>query len=80
MPATTRFPAEQLGWQVVESTNVEAIAYLDSIGMFVRYKHGGIYLYTRVTHQRFLAVERAPSVGQYLHRIVKPNYRAFKVA
>jgi hypothetical protein len=72
--------AEQIRWrETPESSNVAAIGWDGEERMYVRFHHGGVYLYDGVARQRAVACWRAPSVGVYFNKHIKPNYHCVKV-
>jgi len=76
---TTKHPARQIQWWIVESSNVEAVGYDSERGMFVRFKGGTLYLYHDVSRQRAVACAMAPSVGGYINKEIKPHYKATRI-
>jgi len=76
----TKYPAEQVRWREVVSSNVDAVGWDSDMRMYARFKGGAVYLYEGVTRQRAVACSRAKSVGQYFNSIIKPNYKAVRVA
>jgi hypothetical protein len=65
----------------VTSSNVEWVAWPKSGEplMLVKFKSGSVYGYVGVSRQRAVAAARAPSVGQYINKVIKPNFKAVKV-
>lgn len=57
----------------VPSSNLDAIGY--RLGkLYVRFKSGASYVYDKVPYDIFDALEKAESVGQAFHRLVKGKY------
>lgn len=57
---------------------------IDSIGhhgetLAVKFKNGGTYHYEGVTAAQFAAMQKANSVGSYLHQHIKPKHKFTKV-
>lgn len=73
--------AEKIRWrETPESSNVEAIGWDGQNRMYVRFQHGGVYLYDDVPRQRAVACWRAASVGRYFNEHIKKNYHCVKVS
>jgi hypothetical protein len=64
----------------VSSSNVDSIGY-DAVAktMAVKFHEGGTYHYHDVSPTTYEALKGAKSIGAYLHRHVKPRYRATRV-
>ena len=80
--ANVPYPATEIKWRDVSSSNVLAVGWTPpgyGSAMFVRYQGGSVYAYIGVTRQRVVAAARARSVGKYINRVIKPNFRAIKV-
>lgn len=69
----------EIKWRPVDSSNVEQVGWDRHKGMYVTYKSGATYLYHGCTYQRAVACSNAPSVGQYIHKVIKPNYECTKL-
>lgn len=70
---------EEVRWVPVDSSNVLEVGWDKHRGMFVTFKSGSTYLYRDCPYQRAVACSRAPSVGQYIHKHIKPNYEVTKI-
>lgn len=58
----------------VVSSNIEGIGYDPVFArLWVRFKSGAKYVYWKVESYVYLDFLRAPSKGQYLHRVVRAN-------
>jgi hypothetical protein len=74
-------------WRKVESSNVEAVGW-PSTGeplLLVRFKSGRTYGYAGVSRQRAVALAYRRrlwdrSVGAYINRIIKPQFRAVRLS
>jgi hypothetical protein len=66
-------PLEKIDWQSVEeSSNIEAMFFDEySHTIAVRFKHGGVYTYMGADRELYLNFLHAPSVGKYLHNVIK---------
>lgn len=67
---------QQLNWNSVESSNIDALAYEDS-HMYVRFKGGRIYQYENVPQMVFDTIREAESVGGTFHKLIKLNAEAY---
>ena len=64
----------------VESSNVRWIGWPKTgEPMLVVQFESGRYAYLGVSRQRCVAVVRAKSVGQYVNRVIKPNFEVVKI-
>lgn len=63
----------------VGSSQIESIGY-DGDTLAVRFRTGGTYHYHGVSAETFSAMMEAKSVGSFLHRNIKPNYKFTKVS
>lgn len=75
-------PAERIRWRQVKSTNVIAIGWDKKRHLYVRF-HGvpadTVYMYEGVSRQRAVAASRAKSVGRYINKVIKPQFKAVRV-
>jgi hypothetical protein len=62
----------------VDSSNVAALGH-DSRGLFVRFKSGETYLYHQVPESAFHRALSTDSVGGFVHKNIKSNYRTEKL-
>jgi hypothetical protein len=74
------FPAEQIQWREVDSSNVARIGWDSRNRLYVEFKHGGTYMYDGVSRQRAVAIARVKSVGRYISKSIVPNFEAVKIA
>ena len=75
-----KYPAEHIHWRVtLESSNVAAVGWDRHKRMYVNFRSGSVYVYDGVTRQRAVATSRAKSVGEYITRVIVPNYPAVRV-
>ena len=66
--------------QMVNSSNVEAVGYdADNGAIYVRFLHGGTYVYSGADQGTYEELLNADSVGSYLNRVIKPNYECSQV-
>jgi len=68
--------------RLIESSNVESVAWPTSGEplMIVRFRSGYVYGYLGVSRQRAVAAAHAPSTGEYINSVIKPNFKAVKLA
>lgn len=65
--------AQNLKWQKVDSSNIEAVAYDETTEILsVRFHNGGLYTYDAVDMEVFTSLVSAPSVGKFLNTVIKP--------
>jgi hypothetical protein len=68
----------------VGSSNISWIAWPAASNgeplMLVRFVNEGVYGYIGVSRQRAVACANAKSTGEYLNRIIKPQYEVVKLA
>ena len=62
----------------VVSSNIDALGYQQG-RLFIRFKSGVSYAYDKVDFGVFNALQKAESVGQSFHRLVKGKYRYTKL-
>lgn len=73
--------AERIHWLIVEgSSNIDKVGWDKNGRMYVRFLSGAMYAYEGVSRQRAVAAARAQSVGGYINRVIKPNYKAVSLA
>lgn len=69
----------EISWQVVESSNVQSVAYDEpSMTLAVEYLRGGLYTYEGVGEQVYASLINSASVGRYLNDAVKGSYPYMK--
>lgn len=73
---------ERLEWVIVDSSNLNAVAYDDST-LYVMFKSGPAYMYTPLAQrdvlQDYLDLLDADSQGKFLHSGIIPYYKAVKL-
>lgn len=70
--------ADAAGWTPVRSSNLREVSYSQDFAyLFVRFKSGSVYVYRHVEPGVYAGLLAAPSKGEYLARIVKPNYHDY---
>ena len=79
-----KYPASTIRWHPVESSNVDAVGWDRSAGMYVRFKGGTVYRYAGVSRQRAVACAHyqdvyGRSVGHYVNLRVKPRFPCTKI-
>lgn len=62
----------------VKSSQIESIGHQGDT-LAVKFKSWGLYHYHGVTAQQFAAMQKADSVGSYLHQHIKPKHKFSKV-
>lgn len=64
---------QAIKWSDIEdSTNVRRVFYHEPTHTIcVQFHNGGLYTYLGPTEEIYMGLVHAPSVGQYLHRVVK---------
>jgi hypothetical protein len=73
------YPAEQIKWRQVESTNVRAIGWDRHNNMYVQFHGDWLYMYPGVSRQRAVAASLSRSVGAYVHYKIKPAFPAIRL-
>lgn len=79
------YPAEEVRWRDVESSNVRRVGWDSRGNMYVIYRDSSaegrntMYAYADVSRQRVVAASRAKSVGKYINEHIKPNHDAVKL-
>lgn len=63
---------QSIPWTMIDSSNVKA-AYRDDkhSTVVVQFNNGGLYTYMGVNLEIYMGFLHAPSVGQYLHNVLK---------
>lgn len=65
-------PLGRIAWQDVESSNIQSVFYHDRTKTIcVRFLNGGLYSYIGADYDIYMNLVHAPSVGKYLHFVVK---------
>lgn len=65
-------PLDNIDWDQVDSSNIQALSFDEPTQtVCVRFKGGGIYTYIGVSHEIYVNLRHAPSVGVYLNNVVK---------
>jgi hypothetical protein len=60
----------------VDSTNIARLGYqAEAQGVYVEFLSGHTYRYLDVDEVTFEELRDAPSIGSFLNRVIKPNYR-----
>lgn len=60
----------------VKSSNVEAVGFDPATGtLIVKYKSGGVYHYSGCRQSHFDDCVNAESVGKYLHKNIKGQFK-----
>jgi len=68
-------------WIEVESSNIEAIAYVpETDGLLVRFSSGSVYSYSDVPAEVFEDFKDAGSKGKFLNEQIKGVYVAEKIS
>lgn len=64
---------DQIPWDRIEdSSNIQGLYWHEPTHtVCVRFNSGGLYSYLEVPEPVYMDLRNAPSVGQYLHRVVK---------
>ena len=66
-------------WVFVDSSNIEAIRYLDqNQELEVRFLSGAIYAYHSVPQEVYEEMLNSDSKGSYLNRVIKGTYEFSK--
>jgi len=65
--------------QAVDSSQIESIGH-DGDTLAVRFKNGGVYHYHGVSAETFNDMKESRSVGSFLYKNIKPNYKFTKVS
>jgi hypothetical protein len=76
-----KHPAHRIKWRTTEdSSNVTRVGWDDGNNLYVTFKGGTTYMYVGVSRQRVVAIAtRVASVGRYINKVIKPNYKAVKI-
>lgn len=65
----------ELEWEDVESSNIEAIAYDEELAQIcVRFKDGSAWAYDDCNRQLYESFRIAPSVGKFFHANIKNGH------
>lgn len=72
---------EKINTRPTHSSNVEWVGWPKSgqPAMLVKFRNGGIYCYLGVSRQRAVAAAHAPSTGEYINKVIKPDFKAVKI-
>lgn len=72
---------ETLNWVPVESSNIQEAAHDKQSGaLFTKFSTGAVYRYSPdFGQQEFDAFMKAPSKGEFLNKVIKPNFDGVKV-
>lgn len=79
------YPAEEVRWRDVDSSNVRQVGWDSRGNMYVIYRdtsgegRNTMYAYVDVPRQRVVAASRARSVGRYINEHIKPHHEAVKL-
>lgn len=73
------YPAREIRWREVDSSNIEAIGWDNEDDLYVRFRGGRVYMYKGVSRQRAVALGLSRSPGQYVNKHVIPHYPSIKV-
>lgn len=61
-----------IDWTPVESSNIGGLFYDPATETIcVRFHNGGLYSYIGINRELYMNLLHAPSVGKYLHNVVK---------
>lgn len=61
-----------IAWTLTDSTNISGLFYSERTNtVCVRFQNGGLYTYMGVPEETFMNLLHAPSMGQYLHNVIK---------
>ena len=73
--------ANELIWQIIKSSNVDAIAYDEQLNeLHVRFKGGAHYAYEVPSMSVYSDLMVADSVGGFLNKNIKNKYKFRKVS
>lgn len=62
----------QIAWEQIESSNIQQLHHrTDRNILCVRFNNGGLYSYRGCDHEMFMNLRMSPSVGRYLHNVIK---------
>lgn len=65
---------ENIQWQSVDSSNIEAVAYdAEEKQIFVRFKDGAEWVYDNCEQKLFDSFLNAPSIGKFFHANIKTH-------
>lgn len=65
-------PLEKIGWEKVDSSNVEAVAFDEKTQTIcVRFLNGSVYSYIGADMEIYSTLRHSASVGRYLNNVVK---------
>jgi hypothetical protein len=60
---------------IAKSSNVSHVGY-ENGSLAVQFHDGGLYHYSDVPQDIYLRLLSAPSKGSFLHKVVKPKFKA----
>ena len=64
----------------VRSTNIASVGYdAGTKTLEIEFRSGGVYQYAGVPEKRYESLMKAPAVGSYFHREIKPWYQFRKI-
>lgn len=71
--------ADPIEWRQVESSNVVRVGWDKDRNLYVHFAGPTLYIYHGVSRQHVVALSRAKSVGQYIHKKIIPNFTAVRI-
>lgn len=61
----------------VESSSIASVGYDDArCELEIEYRNGGSYRYLLVPKAAYRLLLQAPSIGEYVNRVIKPRFEA----
>ena len=71
---------DDLNWETVTSSNVDAIAYESPTNtLFVRFKSGAIYMYQEVPRFVYQTLRSAGSKGKFHYSAIRTTYNYARI-
>jgi len=64
----------------LDSSNIASVGYnrQDAV-LFVKFRNGGVYSYSKVPEKIFLEIQRAPSAGKFFFANIKGKFEFKKI-
>ena len=65
----------------VDSSSIASVAYDErAFALEIEFKNGRTYRYSHVPPAAYRLLLQAPSIGQYVNRVIKPRFEARQIS